>query len=190
MLGDLPNWYHPEEVLARAEVLCVPRIGQSQNDTQTARMLKERYGARVTLLSGKADMISSTEVRERLAAGQSVEGLLPDAVAQACYESGVYFPPDVRALQQKCRAALNAKRYRHVAGTMRAAAMLAGLWGQNPIKARKAALLHDCAKCLDMVTQEVLSGDDTEVEPVYHAFAARYWQRRSTASRTNRSSAR
>ncbi|MEN6419881.1 MAG: bis(5'-nucleosyl)-tetraphosphatase (symmetrical) YqeK, partial [Clostridiaceae bacterium] len=38
-------------------------------------------------------------------------------------------------------------------------------------KARVAALLHDCAKCLDPVTQEVLSGDDSGVYPVYHAFA-------------------
>ncbi len=171
MLSDLPNWYQPEEVLKLAGVLCVPRIGLNQNDAQTAIELKKRYGARVTILSGRADMISSTEVREKLEAGQSVAGLLPEAVEQVCYESGAYFPADVRALQEQCRAALSEKRYSHVAGTMRAAAMLAGLWKQDPVRARTAALLHDCAKCLDPVTQEVLSGDDTGVSAVYHAFA-------------------
>ena len=171
MLSDLPNWYRPEEVLKLAGVLCVPRIGLNQNDAQTALELGERYGAKVTILSGRADMISSTEVRDRLEAGQSVDGLLPDVVEQACYESGAYFPADVRALQEKCRAALSQTRYRHVAGTMRAAAMLSELWHQDPGKARIAALLHDCAKCLDPVTQEVLSGDDAGIPAVHHAFA-------------------
>ena len=103
--------------------------------------------------------------------GEPVSGLLPETVEQAVYESGLYFPPDVRALQEKCRAALSAKRYTHTAGTMRAAASLSKAWGQDALRARVAALLHDCAKCLDPVTQEVLSGDETGIIPVCHAFA-------------------
>jgi nicotinate-nucleotide adenylyltransferase len=171
MLSDLPNWYHPEEVLKMASVLCVPRAGIDQDDEQTAKMLRERYGASVRLLSAKADVISSTDIRARLSAGLPVEGMLPDLVEQAVYESGDYFPQEVRALQEKCRAALSPKRYHHVCGTMRAAAALAVLWRQDAQKARIAALLHDCAKCLDLLTQEVLSGDETGIAPVHHAFA-------------------
>ena len=171
MLADLPNWYHPEEVLSLAGVLCVPRIGRNKNDDETAQMLMGRYGARVTMLSAKADMISSTEIRRRLLEGLPTEGWMPEAVEQAVYEGGEYFPPDVRALQQKCRAALNEQRYRHVCGTMRAAADLAALWRQDEKRARTAALLHDCAKCLDPVTQEVLSGDESGIRAVQHAFA-------------------
>ena len=171
MLSDLPNWYHPEEVLKMASVLCVPRVGIDQDDEQTAQMLRERYGARVRLLSAKADVISSTDIRARLSAGLPVEGMLPDLVEQAVYESGDYFPQEVRALQEKCREALSPKRYHHVCGTMRAAAALAVLWRQDAQKARIAALLHDCAKCLDLLTQEVLSGDETGIAPVHHAFA-------------------
>ena len=170
-LGDLPNWHKPEEVLKIASVLCVPRIGLCENDAETAKELAARYGARIRLLSGKADRISSTEVRDRLEEGLDTTGLLPDAVEQACYESGVYFPPEIQKMQQKLRAALSQKRYRHVCGTMRAAACLSQVWKQDAKKARVAALLHDCAKCLDPVTQEVLSGDDSGVYPVYHAFA-------------------
>jgi len=170
-LSDLPNWYHPEEVLAIADVLCVPRVGIDQNDTATAQMLRERYGARVRLLSAKADMIASTEIRKRLTAGLPVEGLMPDLVEQAIYEDGDYFPDSFRALQEKSRAALTPKRYSHVCGTMRAAAKLAVLWKQDAQKARIAALLHDCAKCLDPLTQEILSGDELGIAPVYHAFA-------------------
>jgi len=171
MLSDLPNWYHPEEVLKLADVLCVPRIGRNENDDETAKMLTQRYGATVRLLSGKADMISSTDIRHRLLEGLPVDGLMPEAVEQAVYEGGEYFPAEVRLLQEKSRAALTPKRYRHVCGTMRAAARIAQLWNQDAKRARIAALLHDCAKCLDPLLQEVLSGDETGIAPVHHAFA-------------------
>jgi nicotinate-nucleotide adenylyltransferase len=170
-LADLPNWYHPDEVLKIASVLCVPRVGIEENDEATAQMLRERYGARVRILSAKADMISSTGIRSRLLAGLPVEGLMPDAVEQALYEGGAYFPESFRVLQDKSRAELSPKRFTHVCGTMRAAAKLAELWKQDPQKARIAALLHDCAKCLDLRRQEVLSGDEMGITPVYHAFA-------------------
>lgn len=170
-LADLPNWYHPEEVLKLANVLCVPRVGIDRHDAATAQMLRERYGANVRILSAKAEMISSTEIRSRLTAGLPVEGMLDAAVEQAVYEGGAYFPESFRALQEKSRAELTTKRFSHVCGTMRAAAKLAVLWKQNPEKARIAALLHDCAKCLDPLRQEVLSGDEMGITPVYHAFA-------------------
>ena len=171
MLSDLPNWYHPEEVLKLADILCVPRIGRNENDDETAKMLTQRYGATVRLLSGKADMISSTDIRHRLLEGLPVDGLMPETVEQAVYEGGEYFPAEFRQLQEKCRAALSAKRYRHVCGTMRAAARIAQLWNQDAKRARIAALLHDCAKCLDPLRQEILSGDETGIAPVHHAFA-------------------
>jgi nicotinate-nucleotide adenylyltransferase len=170
-LSDLPNWYHPEEVLAIADVLCVPRVGIDQDDEKTAQMLRDRYNARVRLLSAKAEMISSTEIRKRIYTGLPVDGMLADPVEQAVYECGDYFPQEVRALQEKCRAVLSSKRYRHVCGTMRAAAKLSEIWRQDAQKARIAALLHDCAKGLDPLKQEVLSGDETGITPVHHAFA-------------------
>ena len=170
-LFDLPNWYQPEEVLQIARVLCVPRVGIDQDDEKNAQMLRERYGASIRLLSAKAEIIASTEIRRRLTAGLPLDGMLPGAVEQAVYECGSYFPPELRAMQEQCRAALTPKRYSHVCGTMRAAAQLAVLWRQDAKKARIAALLHDCAKCLDPLLQEVLSGDETGIAPVYHAFA-------------------
>lgn len=170
-LADLPNWYHPEEVLSLADVLCVPRIGIETHDAETAQMLRQRYGARVRILSARADMISSSKIRRQLFDGLPTNGWMTDAVEQAIFEGGEYFPPDVRVLQEECRAALSAKRFRHVCGTMRAAAQLAVLWKQDEKKARIAALLHDCAKCLDARTQELFSGDESGIAPVHHAFA-------------------
>jgi nicotinate-nucleotide adenylyltransferase len=99
-LGDLPNWHKPEEVLKIASVLCVPRIGLCENDEKTAEELSARYGAKIRLLTGKADRISSTEVRDRLEEGLDTTGLLPDAVEQTCYENGVYFRRKIQQMQQ------------------------------------------------------------------------------------------
>jgi nicotinate-nucleotide adenylyltransferase len=170
-LADLPNWHRPGEVLKLADVLCVPRIGRNENDLETARMLEERYGARVRMLGGKADTISSTLIRHNLSEGLPLHGWMPPAVEQAVFEDGSYFPAQLHAMQEKVRQALSPKRYRHTCGTMRAAADLAALWRQDPKKARIAALLHDCAKCLDPLEQEILSGDDSGIAPVHHAFA-------------------
>lgn len=170
-LSDLPNWHRPEEVLKLADVLCVPRIGRNENDEETARMLSARYGAQIRMLSARADMISSTEVRAKLSDALPLGGRMPDAAEQALYEGGAYFPAEVRALQAKCRAALSPKRYRHSCGTMRAAAELSVLWKQDAQKARIAALLHDCAKCLSPRAQELISGDESGIAPVHHAFA-------------------
>ena len=59
----------------------VARAGRiDRHDAATAQMLRERYGARVRILSAKAEMISSTEIRARLTAGLPVEGMLDAAV--------------------------------------------------------------------------------------------------------------
>lgn len=170
-LADLPNWHKPKEVLKLADVLCVPRIGRNENDDETARMLELRYGARVRILSGRADMISSTQIRKHLYEGLPLFGWMPPAVEQAVFEDGSYFPSELRALLEQSRRMLTPKRYRHACGTMRAAADLAELWRQDPVKARLAALLHDCAKCLTPLEQEILSGDETGIAPVHHSFA-------------------
>ena len=170
-LADLVNWYRPDEVLGMADVLCVPRAGQEANDRAAAAALERRFGARVTILSARADAISSTQVRARLFEGLDVGGMLPAAVEQACYESGIYFPEDVRCMQRRLRGQLTPKRYTHTAGVMRAAAMLADVWGLDAKKARVAALLHDCAKCLDLSQQRQLCCEDAGVDAVAHAFA-------------------
>ncbi len=172
-LADFPNWHCPNEVLSLATVIAVPRRKQNTGDAEAAALLERRYGARVVLLDDDVGDVSSTCVRERLFAGLPVEALLPAAVERYCYEEGIYFSDAVRALQEKMRGVLTAKRFCHVAGTMRAAAVLAESWGADPKKAQIAALLHDCAKApsVSVTELETLSGDEQGVPAVYHAFA-------------------
>lgn len=171
MLADLPTWHEPGRIAELADVAVIARHGQQEDDERNAETIRDRFHARVHLLYGDADELSSTEIRDRLEAALPVADMLPAKVERYCYETGLYFPADVQQMQQKLRAGVNQKRYVHTMGTVRAAAQLAKLWHIDAQKARIAALLHDCAKCLDPVTLMVYGGDDTGILSVAHAFA-------------------
>ncbi|MDO4572781.1 MAG: nicotinate (nicotinamide) nucleotide adenylyltransferase [Clostridia bacterium] len=171
MLLDLPRWYRTEEIARLADIACVPRVGQESEDREAARRLEERFGARVLLLPAKAAPCSSTQVRERLFLGLPADALVPMPALLYAYERGLYFPPALRALWEKACGALGPKRRRHSAGAAVAAARLAFDWGADCERARLAALMHDCAKELSPRRLSVLSGDDTDIPAVQHAFA-------------------
>lgn len=82
-LIDLPKWYDPAEILRRARLLVAPRPGLMR---APAPMLEGHYDL---LPFAKTDL-SSTEVRERIRAGASLEGWAPPAVARMIAEKGMY----------------------------------------------------------------------------------------------------
>ena len=71
---DLPNWKQGDELARRLRVHAVPRGGLDQHP-------------------GALPAISSSLIRERLAAGGSTEGLLPAAVARMIRDKGWYLSP-------------------------------------------------------------------------------------------------
>lgn len=81
-LADFPRWRDPEGILAKARLLVVPRPGEQ--DIPAA--LKEH----VQLLPFECNSLSSTEVRERIAEGRSIDGVVPPAVARLIFERGIY----------------------------------------------------------------------------------------------------
>ncbi len=82
-LLDLPKWRKPEAILARARLLVVPRPGERP---RPSAMVDGRY----ELLPFKEMTLSSTEVRERIAAGEPFEHLVPPGVAQLIRERSIY----------------------------------------------------------------------------------------------------
>ncbi|GMV95430.1 MAG: putative nicotinate-nucleotide adenylyltransferase [Candidatus Hydrogenedentota bacterium] len=81
-LIDLPRWRHPKRILDLAELLVVPRPGEWE--------IPDAVKGRFHMLEFARTDISSTEVRRRIADGESLEGLVPPAVANLIVESGVY----------------------------------------------------------------------------------------------------
>ena len=74
MLRSLTTWYHPEIVCKKAHLVCICRAGQDGGEAEAAAVVKELYGAHVMLLPPVREL-SSTEIRNRLAAGQPISGL-------------------------------------------------------------------------------------------------------------------
>lgn len=155
MLFDLPNWREAAALMQLCGFIAVGRGGALGDREAQAAYLRESYGANILLSAFTGPELSSTEIRARIGAAQSVRGLVPAAVEAYIYEEGLYLPADFCAMQQKLRAELSPERYAHSMGTVRAAIELAERFGADGEKARLAALLHDCAK-MDRERQQAL----------------------------------
>ena len=78
-----PTWKEPDEVLRWVRLAVGTRSGYPPPDL-------ERYGDRVVSFELDSPDVSSTEVRERVARGQTVDGLVPPGVEEAIHELGLY----------------------------------------------------------------------------------------------------
>jgi nicotinate-nucleotide adenylyltransferase len=81
-LIDLPGWREPDEILRLARLLVVPRPG----DAAIPRELVGRF----EMLRFPAADLSSTEIRRRVAAGEAIDGLVPDCVRRFIFDRGLY----------------------------------------------------------------------------------------------------
>ena len=105
--------------------------------------------------------VSSTELREQLAAGKGAAALPPAVYGYILRHSlyGVQVDLKHLTLSQLRPVALSYLKYKripHVLGTEQEAIRLSERYGADVKKARVAALLHDCTKKLDMDEQLAL----------------------------------
>ena len=81
--AEIATWYDYPAILDACEFAVVSRPGTTVNDAlQRTPELRSRVGVTVHVVEAPTAAVSSTEVRARLAAGGSVEGLVPPAVAR------------------------------------------------------------------------------------------------------------
>jgi len=78
-----PTWREPDEILRHVRLAVGTRSGFPPPDLS-------RYGDRVLSFELTSPPVSSTEVRERIARGEPVDGLVPPAVARAIEEHRLY----------------------------------------------------------------------------------------------------
>jgi len=91
-LDAIETWYHPEEVMALTELIVAVRSAGAHSRSigaQTA-YLKERYGARISIIDSDYVNISSTDLRNRVAAGESIAGLVPPKVEEYIWTEKLY----------------------------------------------------------------------------------------------------
>ena len=93
MFLTLLHWYHPEEILALAEICAVPR---SQDDSGLLQRMQQQaeaiaaMGGTVRICPAEYWAVSSTEIGEKLRQGKTVSGLIPPSVEQYITQKGLY----------------------------------------------------------------------------------------------------
>ena len=84
-------WSEPAEVLERARIAVATRSGFPRSELEAVLEQLDRP-ERVLFFEIEPNPAASTDVRARAAAGESLDGLVPSAVAQLVEERGLYCP--------------------------------------------------------------------------------------------------
>ncbi|HSL97278.1 MAG TPA: nicotinate-nucleotide adenylyltransferase [Candidatus Deferrimicrobiaceae bacterium] len=89
-LRDLPGWHEPARLLAACRIAVVPREGYPAPDPDWLRTQLPGVEQRVAWLDGPRLEISSTAIRERIAAGRSIRYLVPPVVERYVADHQLY----------------------------------------------------------------------------------------------------
>jgi nicotinate-nucleotide adenylyltransferase len=85
------GWSEPEEVLERTRIAVATRPGFPRGELDPVLGGLDRP-ERVLFFELEPNPAASTDVRARIAAGEPLDGLVPDAVARLIAERGLYRP--------------------------------------------------------------------------------------------------
>ncbi|MGM9608371.1 MAG: nicotinate (nicotinamide) nucleotide adenylyltransferase [Oscillospiraceae bacterium] len=160
MFLTLPEWHESGQIMALAGIAAFARAEADKGEKLEAqgRYLRDTCGARVRIIQlPEIHEISSTQVRRR-ATG---EGLWPPVWGYILRQGLYGVSSDLKGLSDADLRAVSysmirAKRIAHVQGTEEEAVRLARRWGADEEHARRAAILHDCTKYLELDEQLAL----------------------------------
>jgi nicotinate-nucleotide adenylyltransferase len=85
---EILTWYHPERLIKMCKLVAATRPGYDLQEV-TERLPKEFINQTIFLETPEIG-ISSTELRSRVAGGNSIKYLTPRAVENYIYENGLY----------------------------------------------------------------------------------------------------
>jgi nicotinate-nucleotide adenylyltransferase len=153
-LLDLVNWREPDRVFGLCTFLVFRRFTQDASAHPLVRELEAR-GARFWYLSLPPQDISASDIRRRLAAGETPDEL-PLQVFEYIRIMGLYglspAPQGANEIYPDLRLALSEKRLLHSLLVAATARRLANIHGLNEEQCELAGLIHDCAKCMPLQT--------------------------------------
>ena len=88
-VNDLARWHAPAEVLARCTLVVMGRPAQGELDLQSLDRIANGSAERAVAVDLDVE-VSATEIRRRAAEGESLAGLVPDAVERYIREHQLY----------------------------------------------------------------------------------------------------
>lgn len=154
MFLTLTTWHRFADIARMATLCAAPR------DEADAALLRaharelEKQGARCVVEAIPAVELSSTAIRKKAAAGESLAGLVPPAVEEYIVKTQLYAANKTyRNTEEQyidiLRGRLTPKRFAHSLAVAKQARHLAEKYGSDPQKAYTAGLLHDILKDTD-----------------------------------------
>ena len=161
MFLTLHQWHDPGEILKLAGICA---FGRREQDGEAVfapqrAFLEKQYGAKVVTMA-LPDLvdISSTQLRELLARGEGAEYLHPSIYGYILMNRLYGTHADLKHLAipelRACSYSMvKEKRVKHIRGTEEEAVRLAKRWGADETMARRAGILHDCTKYLELEEQ-------------------------------------
>ena len=150
MFRTLGTWRRFPDI-ARMATLCGIARGGEDVDLTAVEQVLQAAGAHTCVLPVEAPTVSSTEIRNIVAAGKPWRDLVPESVADYIAAHGLYtdgggaLSPDEQ-YTEILRRRLSPYRFAHSLAVAREAKALAAHWGADTDKAYTAGLLHDILK--------------------------------------------
>lgn len=189
MFTTLRTWHRFEDV-ARMAVLCtVPRKGTDTDELQEYAAALKEDGIRCYVDDAPVLDVSSTEIRRRIATGESLDNLIPLAVEKYIHRHELYRQMDGMQSQTKdeqfisiIRARLSDYRFRHSLCVAEEARRLALRYGADPDKAYTAGILHDIMKDTDYGAQRKILADYGEELDDVEEQSCTLWHARTGAA--------
>jgi len=89
-LAELPSWREPHRIVKMCRLVGALRPGCHDLDVKALEGSIPGASGRVTILGNRLIDISSSQIRERVAAGLPIEGMVPAAVARYIAQQGLY----------------------------------------------------------------------------------------------------
>lgn len=184
MFTTLRTWHRFADIADMAVLCTIAREGTDTTKLKEYATALTMDGIRCYVDEYPVEPYSSTQVRQRVAAGEDVSDLVGEAIACYISDNGLYRQDEGMKRQtadeqyiEIIRSRLSEYRFHHSLCVAQEAKRLALLHGADPAKAYTAGILHDIMKDTDQEAQlQILSDfgvtlDDVEQQSpmLWHA---------------------
>lgn len=171
MFGCFHLWKEPEEIL-KCVTLAVCARGDSSALLKDIKSFNRRFGTEAVKCSYVGKAVSSTRIRALAALGEDTRPLVPEKVRDYIKKNGIYRLDEVSGVKKL----LTDERWEHTVRVAICAAEHARSFRVFEEDALVAAALHDCAKYLSPLSEELKGFTPPEKVPpqVVHQYGGAY----------------